>query len=116
MSDAIEHLANVRARPAFRAFSSLIGSRIENGRALEALRMLVAVGASPEVAHDIVDGWPEDGTRRLPGLVLGEEAACWLACFAGDLAASNWPNVLVHATERAGQAVDVSQAEIAKSR
>ena len=112
MSSSLEHLMNVRAFPAFRAFSSLIGSRIESGRTLEALRMLVATGAPPDVAHDIVDGWPEDGTRRLPGLVVGEEAACRLACFAGDLAASDWPSILIHATERAGQSVDVSQAEI----
>jgi len=79
---------------AFRGFSDVIGYRIQHGRALEALRMLVAIGAAPELAHQIVDGWPEDGVRRLPGLEFGEEAACRLAHYVDDLSAYDWIGLL----------------------
>lgn len=79
---------------AFRGFADVLGYRIQHGRALEALRMLVAIGSTPDLAHQIIDGWPEDGVRRLPGLELGEEAACRLAHFVDDLGGYDWTALL----------------------
>jgi hypothetical protein len=60
-----ELIAQVRGNPGFAAFAALIGERIGNGRSIDALRMLQAIGATGAIAHAILEGWPRRCTGTL---------------------------------------------------
>lgn len=110
MSDAGETLARVRMSPAFRRFSDVVGARILRGRSIEALRMLVAVGASPKKANEIVEGWPtSEADARIPGMAIAEEAACRLAHFVDRLEAHGWEELLKRAERAVGTALAPSR-------
>ena len=88
--------ARVRSNPGFRAFAAVIGLRITNGHALDALYMLRAIGCTDEIAYKIADEWPTKKNSYLEaaGLTLAEEAACRFACFIDDLEKYDWPSLL----------------------
>lgn len=117
MSTASELLARVRLRPAFRLLSDVVGERARKGRSVEALRMLVSIGASPGVAHQIVEGWPATAAgSRVPGLTVDEEAACRLASFVADLDAHDWPELLTRAITAAERPLRPSSTRPAGAR
>ena len=99
-------LAAVHTGPGFVAFARILGLRIANGQALDALRMLKEIGANENVAYQIVDGWPlSTADQRLSGVLpLAEEAACRLACFIDDLSIYDWPALLKRAIRQAEMA------------
>jgi len=89
--------------PGFMAFSRIIGLRIANGQSLDAFRMLADIGAPPELAHRIVEGWPLlDAQRRVPQLLsLQEEAALRLSFFVPNLDSYDWVALLRRAAGNA---------------
>ncbi len=94
-ADRLARLAIVSACPGFLAFARIVGLRIQNGCTLDAYRMLLEVGAPPELAHKIVEGWPTPKTAELAELMpLPAEAAVRLSFFIPEYATAPWPELL----------------------
>lgn len=92
----VEIFKRIRSSPGFLAFSRILGERIEGGRTVEALRMLTDLGADPALAHQIIEGWVREDTRRLGHLGVSKhlEAAIRFAHFIDNVARYNWPELL----------------------
>lgn len=98
LADRLARLETVNACPGFLAFSRIVGLRIADGRALDAFRMLVEIGAPPELAHKIVDGWPTPETAELVAIMpASTEAAVRLSFFIPEYATAPWPELLSRA-------------------
>lgn len=96
-------------QPGFLAFSRILGTRIANGKTLDAFRMLEDIGAAGSIANKIVEGWPvREEQRRAPQLLtLDQEAAVRLSFFVPGLERYPWPALLV----RAVGAAEAARAE-----
>lgn len=95
LADRLARLETVNACPGFLAFARILGLRIQNGRGLDAFRMLCEIGAPPEISHKIVEGWPTPATAELGQIMPAErEAAVRLSFFIPEFATAPWPELL----------------------
>jgi len=97
-AERIARLQTVNSCPGFLAFARIVGLRIQNGRTLDAFRMLREIGATPEIAHKIVDGWITPATAELLPLMSPErEAAVRLSFYIPEFASAPWAELLSRA-------------------
>lgn len=98
IGERIARLKTVRSNPGFLAFARILGLRIADGRTLDAFRMLCDVGAPPEIAHKIVEGWTTPDTAKLHAIVPASvEAAVRLSFFIPAYETAPWPELLARA-------------------
>lgn len=105
--------ARIAASPGFRAFVAILGSRIRNGRTIDAQRMLQDIGFPGALGHEVIDGWPSADAPRgkvVPllraGISLPAIEGLWLGSFVDDIRNYDWPMLLVRATSRAAAAAN----------
>lgn len=103
LTPSLALLQGVKECSGFRAFARIVGLRIERGQTLDVFRMLHEIGASPEIAHKVIEGWPTWKTARAtirklgPLITLEEYAAAWLACYIPSFTDEDWPRLTTRA-------------------
>jgi hypothetical protein len=110
LEEAAEHVRAVRDQPGFVAFARVVGLRINNGQSLEALHMLEAVGCTPKLAHEIVEGWNVNKAWHLSaveckklGISRVELSAIRFSKFIDEIELYNWGPLLKKAARAAMQ-------------
>lgn len=99
LESLLAQVCAVNKAPAFVALASIVGHRATHGRQATAYRMLSVIGAPPDVADEIVAGWPTEQTARLgpAGISVELEAAARLACYVQSAGRVDWLPVLIKA-------------------
>jgi len=118
--DFAEAMSEVALRPTIRPFVSIASSRINKGRSLEAMWMLVEIGIPAPFAWKMIERWPSPEKIKAAAIVMNDQdlnliESTWFAmniprCL---LAATDWTGAL-EASTRAAQ-VKAAAAAAAES-